>query len=175
MRLPNVRIAPASSYGRGVLFWFVGTAVLGIWSVFRDPRFDYRFLIVGVLAPDVIDGLWGGARAFHSVVTIVVVLTVIMIATAGRRPIRRRLLALPIGAFVHLIVDFAFADTDTFWWPVTGLSFDGARLPVVERGWWNVPLEIIGIVLCVVAWKRFGLADESRRRDFLTRGVLSES
>lgn len=175
MRLPNVRIAPASSYGRGVLFWFVGTAVLGIWSVFRDPRFDYRFLIVGVLAPDVIDGLWGGARAFHSVVTIVVVLTVIMIATAGRRPIRRRLLALPIGAFVHLIVDFAFADTDTFWWPVTGLSFDGARLPVVERGWWNVPLEIIGIVLCVVAWKRFGLADENRRRDFLTRGVLSES
>lgn len=175
MRFPNVRIVPASSYGRGVLFWFVGTAVLGIWSVFRDPRFDHRFLIVGVLAPDVIDGLWGGARAFHSVVTIVVVLAVIMIATAGRRPIRRRLLALPIGAFVHLVVDFAFADTDTFWWPVTGLSFDGARLPVAERGWWNVPLEIVGIVLCVVAWKRFGLADENRRRDFITRGVLSES
>ena len=175
MRSPNVRIVLASSYGRGVLFWFVGTAVLGIWSVFRDPRFDHRFLIVGVLAPDVIDGLWGGARAFHSVATIVVVLAVIMIATAGRRPIRRRLLALPIGAFVHLIVDFAFTDTDTFWWPVTGLSFDGARLPVVERGWWNVPLEIVGIALCVVAWKRFGLADENRRRDFMTRGVLSES
>lgn len=175
MRFPNVRIVPASSYGRGVFFWFVGTAVLGVWSVFRDPRFDHRFLIVGVLAPDVIDGIWGGARALHSVVTIVVMLAVIMIATAGRRPIRRRLLALPIGAFVHLIVDFAFADTDAFWWPVTGLSFDGARLPVVERGWWNAPLEIVGLVLCAMAWKRFGLSDGSRRRDFLTRGVLSES
>jgi hypothetical protein len=158
-----------------VLFWFVGTAVLGIWVVFRDPRFDHRFLIVGVLAPDLIDGVWGGARAFHSVVTIVVMLAVIMIATIGRRPIRRRLLALPIGAFVHLIVDFAFADTDTFWWPVAGWSFDGARLPVVERGWWNVLLEIVGIALCVVAWRRFGLADTRRRHDFVTRGVLSET
>ena len=175
MRFPNVRIALASSYGRSVLFWFVGTAVLAVWAVFRDPRFDHRLLIVGVLAPDVIDAIWGGARGFHSVTMIVAVLALIMIATAGRRPIRRRLLALPIGAFVHLIVDFAFADTDTFWWPFTGLSFDGARLPVVERGWWNVPLEIIGILLCVIAWKRFGLADADRRRDFVTRGVLSET
>jgi len=89
-----------------VFFWFVGTAVLGVWSVFRDPRFDYRLLIVGVLAPDVIDGIWGGARAFHSVVTIVGVLVLVMLVTAGRRPIRRRLLAIPIGSFVHLIVDF---------------------------------------------------------------------
>lgn len=175
MLFPNVRIVPASSYGEYVLFWFVGTAVLGVWAVFRDPRFDHRLLIIGVLAPDVIDGIWGGARAFHSVVTIVAVLVLVMIATAGRRPIRRRLLALPIGAFVHLIVDFAFTDTATFWWPVTGLSFDGARLPVVERGWWNVLLEVVGIVLCVVAWRRFGLADPTRRREFVQRGVLTES
>lgn len=158
-----------------MLFWFVGTAVLGVWSVFRDPRFDHRLLVVGVLAPDVIDGLWGGARGFHAVTTIVALLALVMIVTAGRRPIRRRLLALPIGAFVHLIVDFAFADTATFWWPVTGWSFDGARLPVVERGWWNVPLEIVGIGLCIVAWRRFGLSDPARRRDFVTHGVLSES
>lgn len=157
-----------------MLFWFVGTAVLGVWSVFRDPRFDYRLLIVGVLAPDVIDGVWGGARAFHSVVTIVGVLALVMLATSGRRPIRRRLLALPIGAFVHLIVDFAFADTSTFWWPVTGLSFDGARLPVVERGWVNVILEIVGLALCVVVWKRFGLSDASRRRRFVADGILEE-
>lgn len=174
MRCPSVRIVLASSYGRSVLFWFVGTAVLGVWSVFRDPRFDHRLLIVGVLAPDVIDGVWGGARGFHSVTMIVAVLALIMIATAGRRPIRRRLLALPIGAFVHLIVDFAFTDTNTFWWPVTGLSFDGARLPIVERGWWNVALEVIGVVLCALAWKRFGLSDPERRRNFVTQGVLSE-
>lgn len=174
MRYPNVRIVLASSYGDPVLFWFVGTAVLGVWSVFRDPRFDYRLLIVGVLAPDVIDGIWGGARAFHSVVTIVGVLVIVMLGTTGRRPVRRRLLALPIGAFVHLIVDFAFTDTGSFWWPVTGTSFDGARLPVVERGWTNVFLEIVGLVLCVIVWKRFGLADAARRRRFVTDGVLEE-
>lgn len=175
MRIPNVRIAPASSYGRTVLFWFIGTAVLGVWAVFRDPRFDHRLLIVGVLMPDLVDAIWGGARGMHSVTLIVGLLAVIMIATAGRRPIRRRLLAVPIGAFVHLIVDFAFTDTDTFWWPVSGLSFDGARLPVVERGWWNLVLEGIGIALCVVAWKKFGLSDSRRRHDFATRGVLSEN
>ena len=157
-----------------MLFWFVGTAVLGVWSVFRDPRFDHRLLIVGVLAPDVIDGIWGGARAFHSVVTIVGVLVLVMLATAGRRPIRRRLLALPIGAFVHLIVDFAFADTSAFWWPVTGLSFGTTRLPVVERGWVNVILEVVGLVLCAVAWRRFGLSDAGRRRRFVSDGVLEE-
>ncbi|MGA1297847.1 MAG: hypothetical protein ACO31G_04155 [Ilumatobacteraceae bacterium] len=157
-----------------MFFWFVGTAVLGVWSVFRDPRFDYRLLIVGVLAPDVIDGIWGGARAFHSVVTIVGVLVLVMVVTAGRRPIRRRLLAIPIGSFVHLIVDFAFADTNTFWWPVTGLSFDGVRLPVVERGWLNLLLEIFGLALCAIVWKRFGLADTSRRRRFVADGLLEE-
>lgn len=174
MRFPSVRIALASSYGECVLFWFVGTAVLGVWSVFRDPRFDYRLLIVGVLAPDVIDGVWGGARAFHSVVTIVGVLVLVMLATIGRRPIRRRLLGIPIGAFVHLIVDFAFADTSTFWWPVTGLSFDGARLPMVERGSVNVILELVGFALCVVVWRRFGLNDASRRRRFVADGILEE-
>ena len=174
MRFPSAHIALASSYGDVVVLWFVGTAVLGVWSVFRDPRFDHRLLIVGVLVPDLIDGIWGGARAFHSVVTVVAVLVAVMVLTIGRRATRRRLLALPIGAFVHLIVDFAFADTQIFWWPVTGLSFDGARLPVIERGWWNVLLEVVGLGLCVMAWKRFGLADSRRRRRFLADGTLEE-
>ena len=32
-----------------MLFWFVGTAVVAVWFVFRDPAFDYRLLIVGSL------------------------------------------------------------------------------------------------------------------------------
>ena len=41
--------------------WFVSTAVLTVWFVFRDPRFDYRLLIVGSVLPD-LDGLFGGRR-----------------------------------------------------------------------------------------------------------------
>ena len=157
-----------------MIFWFVGTAVLSVWFVFHDSRFDNRALIAGVLIPDVIDGVWGGARASHSVLGSVTVLVIVMFATIGRRPVRRRLLALPIGMFLHLIFDGAFANTNVFWWPVTGLSFDGARLPIVERGIMNIVLEAIGVLLCVFAWRRFGLADPQRRREFVSTGSLHE-
>jgi hypothetical protein len=156
-----------------VLLWFVGTSVLAVWSVFRDPRFDYRFLIAGVLLPDAIDGIWGGARGFHSVTMSVGVLFVVMLTTIGRRLWRKRLLAIPIGMFVHLIVDGAFDDTKVFWWPVTGLSFADSRLPVVERGMFNIVLEIAGLLLCAYAVHRFGLRDPQRRRTFLREGWLT--
>jgi len=38
----------------------------------------------------------------------------------------------------------------------------------------NVPLEILGIVMCVFAWRRFGLSDPARRREFVTTGSLHE-
>lgn len=157
-----------------MLFWFVGTAVLSVWFVFRDTRFDNRFLVLGVLLPDVVDGIGGGARAFHSVTTSVVVLLVVMLSTVGRRPIRRRLLAIPIGLFLHLVFDGAFADTGTFWWPFAGLSFDGARLPVAERGWFNLVLELIGIALVAHIVRRFGLGDSERRERLWRDGSLSE-
>ncbi|MFM8858434.1 MAG: hypothetical protein ACKOI2_14800 [Actinomycetota bacterium] len=156
-----------------MLLWFVGTSVLVVWSVFRDPRFDYRFLIAGVLLPDVIDGIWGGARGFHSVTMSVAVLFVVMLTTIGRRPWRKRFLAVPIGMFVHLIVDGAFDDTKVFWWPVTGLSFSDSQLPVVERGMVNVLLEFAGLALCLYAIRRFGLRDPQRRRTFLREGWLT--
>ena len=147
-----------------MILWFVSTAVLSIWYVFRDPAFDYRFLILGVLAPDVIDGVWGGARALHSVPFSVATLMVVMFATIGRRARRKMLLGIPIGLFLHLVFDGAFANTSVFWWPLTGFSFDGSRLPVVERGWFNLVLEAIGMVLVVHIVGRFGLADPERRQ-----------
>lgn len=155
-----------------MILWFVGTAVLSIWYVFRDPGFDYRFLIIGVLLPDVVDGLWGGARALHSVTVSVAVLMLVMLATIGKRARRKMLLGIPIGLFLHLVFDGAFANTEVFWWPVTGLGFDGSRLPVVERGWFNLALEACGAFLCVVAWRRFGLRSAQCRRNFVTTGRL---
>jgi hypothetical protein len=156
-----------------VILWFVGTSVLAVWYVFHDGRFDNRFLILGVLLPDVIDAVWGGARGLHSLVGSVVVLTSVMLATIGRRAVRRRLLALPIGVFLHLVFDGAFTDTGVFWWPFTGISFDSAGLPIAERGGLNVVLESIGLVMCVHAWRIFGLKDPARRQAFLRSGSLS--
>jgi hypothetical protein len=154
-----------------VFFWFIGTAVVTVGVVFRDPRFDYRLLIVGSVLP-IADGLFGGARTLHSVTVSVALLAVLVLATSGRRPVRKTLLGLPIGMILHLVFDGAWSNTEVFWWPFFRWSFDAAPLPVVERGWWNVPLEAIGIAICVWLWRHNRLGDRERRTAFLHDGVL---
>ena len=133
-----------------MLLWFAGMSVALVWSVFRDPRLDHRLVIVGALLPDVVDLVFGGARAMHSVVTSIVLLVVVMLATIGRRPLRRRLLALPIGTFAHLVLDGAWTRTKVFWWPFFGTSFEGAELPSFDRPVVLVVLmEVVGLVALV--------------------------
>ena len=131
-----------------MLLWFVGTSVATVWIVFRDPTFRFRLVVTGALIPDVIDGLTGW-RVAHSVVSVVVAMFVVMLATYGRRPVRKAWLAVVIGLFLHLVFDFAFATNELFWWPLGGFDFADGSLPVIERGWWNAPLEVIGAVLAV--------------------------
>ena len=155
-----------------MLLWFIATSVLTIFFVFRDPRFDYRWLIGGALLPDVVDVWFGGARVLHSLTGAVVAMVFVMVVTAGRRPIRRRLLSVPIGVLLHLVFDGAFGSTEVFWWPFMG-GFGDADLPVVQRGWWNLAFEFAGAAMSVWAWRFFGLADPARRRRFVTTGVFT--
>ncbi|MEO6653305.1 MAG: hypothetical protein ABIP17_11680 [Ilumatobacteraceae bacterium] len=155
-----------------MLFWFVGTAIVAVWFVFRDPAFDYRLLIVGSVLPAIVDAFFGGARALHSLTFSVVLLAVVMLATHGRRPIRRTLLGLPIGTLLHLVFTGAWTNTRVFWWPFGGFSFGGAPHPVVERGWWNVPFELAGLGLCWWVFRHAGLAEPGRRSSFVHDGRL---
>ena len=155
-----------------MLFWFVGTAVLSVRVVFGDSRFDYRFLVLGALLPDVIDLPFGGARVLHSVVGSIAVLVVVMLSTVGRRLLRRRLLALPIGMMIHLIFDGAFTNNGVFWWPFSGFRFEDAPWPTWERGPWSILLEVVGIGLCAWIVQRFGLRDADRRSRFVRTGIL---
>ena len=159
-----------------MFFWFIATSIWSVWFVFRDPKFDYRLLAIAALTPDLVDGLlraFGLAHgAMHSVVTSIAVLFAIMIATAGRRPSRQRLLAIPIGLFMHLIFDGAFSATKTFWWPLTGIALGDKSIPSVERGTLNLQLELLGFVACIIAWRYFALSDKTRRSKFLKTGSL---
>lgn len=155
-----------------MFFWFIGTAVVTIWFVFRDPRFDYRLLVVGSVLPPLVDVWFGGARALHSLTVSVGLMALVMLVTAGRRPIRRTLLGLPLGTLLHLVYTGAWTDATVFWWPFSGGGFGDAELPVVARGWWNLPLELVGIALVVWIWRTAGLRDPAARARFRSTGQL---
>lgn len=154
-----------------MFLWFIGTAVVSVWYVFRDPRFDYRMLAVGSILPDVIDLPGGHAHWAHSLTVAVGTLILVMLVTIGRRPIRRLLLAVPIGMLMHLVWDGAFASTKVFWWPFTG-SWGNVRVPSLQRGWLNVAFETAGALLLAWMWRRCELADPGRRDALIRHGLL---
>lgn len=154
-----------------MIAWFAGTSFLAVWLVFRDPAIDHRLVMAGALLPDLVDATTGGPWVLHSVFASVVLLGVVMGSTTRRRKLRRQLIALPIGTFLHLVFDAAWADKDSFWWPFSRHFGDG-RLPSVERGAGGVVLEIIGVAILVWAYRRFRLHEPERRRVFLRTGRL---
>ena len=144
-----------------MLLWFVGTSVAAVWFVFRDPQFNFRLVVVGALIPDIIDGIGGGAGPLHSVVTVIALLAVVMLITTGRRPVRKPLLAVVIGLFMHLVFDGAFANTSMFWWPLGGFATYEQALPSVDRGWINIGLELVGVGL--IFWVRSQIGQTGKK------------
>ena len=155
-----------------MLLWFAGGAFVIVWAVFKDPAIDHRLVIAGALLPDLVDVWTGGRWIAHTVLFSVVLLTVVMLGTRGRRLLRRQLLAIPIGTFLHLVLDGMWTDRNVFWWPVFGTSFGDRSLPSIGRGWADVPLELLGLVALVWAYRRFRLHEPERRTHFLRTGRL---
>jgi hypothetical protein len=152
-----------------VLLWFVGPAVLVVWSVFRSPAADYRVVALGSLLP-LVELPFGEPRLFHSLTGAAVLLGAVMIGARGQRLVQRRLLGLPIGVLMHLVLDGAWTDTDGFWWPFLGTSWSTAELPELGRGAFNVVLELLGAAACWWGWRRFRLDEPARRTLFLSTG-----
>jgi membrane-bound metal-dependent hydrolase YbcI (DUF457 family) len=138
-----------------VVLWFAGWSAVIVWNVFHDPAFDYRLLIVGALLPDAVDVGFGGARVLHTLVFSVALLLMVVVATRNRRALRKRLLAIPIGTLLHLVLDGMWTRAHVFWWPFLGSSFANQRLPVLDR---PVALlvveELAGAAAVVWAWRR---------------------
>ena len=156
-----------------MLLWFAGLSFGIVWQVFRDPAFDYRLVVAGALLPDLVDGLRGGARELHTLAASVLLLVIVMVVTRGRRRARRRWLALPIGTFVHLLLDGVWSRTELFGWPAFGWSLAGQPLPSLDHGWAVVVLEeLAGLAVLAWAWRRFRLDDPARRRLLLRTGHL---
>ena len=155
-----------------MLLWFAGMAIVAVWIVFKDPAIDLRLVVAGALLPDVVD-IWTGHRwVGHTVIASVAMLVVVMLGTRGRRQLRRRLLALPIGTFLHLVLDGMWADRHVFWWPFFGSDFGARRIPSLSRGPADIPLEIAGAIALGWAWRRFRMYEPERRRTLLRTGRI---
>lgn len=156
-----------------MFLWFAGMAFLLVWTVFKDTAIDYRLVMAGALLPDVVDGVLGGPKLLHSLAFSVGLLVAVMLATRGRRRLRRRLLAVPIGTFCHLLLDATWTRTATFWWPFFGTAFEGSGLPSLQRPVaLLVVLEVVGALALVWCHGRFRLGEPDRRREFLRSGHL---
>jgi len=152
-----------------VLLWFAGLSLVIVWLVFRSPALDHRMVLAGACAP-VVELVLSGPRVLHTLAGAVAALAVVMVATRGRRLVRRRLLGLPIGLFVHLVLDGVWADTELFWWPLLGASFGARVLPELDRGAWVLLMELVGAVALVCVFRWFGLEDPARRATFVRAG-----
>lgn len=155
-----------------MLLWFLGGSLLAVWVVFHDPAIDHRLVMAGAVVPDVIDGVSGGRWVAHTLLFSVALLFGVMLATQGRRLLRRQLLALPIGTFLHLVLDGAWTDRAWFWWPAFGADLGDASIPSFDRGPVNVVLELVGLAVLVWAWRRFDLGERVNRDRFLRTGRL---
>ncbi len=156
-----------------MLLWFAGMSFILVWSVFKDTAIDYRLVMAGALLPDVVDALFGGPRMLHTLSFSVGLLVVVMLATRGHRPLRRRLLALPIGTFCHLLLDATWTRSITFWWPFLGTRLTGNGLPSLQRPVGVlVALEVLGFLALVWCHGRFRLGEPERRRTFVRTGRL---
>lgn len=159
-----------------MILWFAGMSLVAMWVVFRDPGIDHRLVVLGALLPDLADAAWGRASVAHTLAFAVALLFMVMGVTVGRRAWRRRLLAVPIGWFFHLVLDPVWPETDLFWWPSGGTSLGDVALPAYDRPWaLTAVLEVVGLLALVWAYRRFGLADAQRRRTFLATGRIDRS
>lgn len=152
-----------------MLLWFVGPSILIVWSVFRSPAADYRVVAVGALLP-LVELPFGEPRLFHSLTGAAALLVAVMVGGRGQRLVQRRLLGLPIGVLMHLVLDGAWADTHGFWWPFLGTSWSTSQLPELGRGGFDLVLELTGAAACWWGWRRFRLGEPARRRLFVQTG-----
>jgi len=154
-----------------VLLWYIGMSVWFVANVFRSVGVDYRLVALGALLPLIVD-LPAGHRWFgHTLVFAAAALLIVMVGTIGRtRLLRRRLICVPIGIFVGLVLSGAWTGGDAFWWPVLGGGLGHHSL--LPATWAVIVEEVVGLVACWWVVGQFDLYLPEVRREFWRTGRL---
>lgn len=169
-----------------MILWHLGTAAALVYVTLGRSRIDYRFILLGAIVPDLLDGSLGlldvtggsGRGIGHSLLTVTLVAVLIVLVFRGE--LRLSLVGIPVGWLIHTVCDGMWQAPRTFLWPLFGTGF--AARPAEPYSWALItdPLshlstwggELIGFALLAWFWVAFRLGDEGRFRLFLKDGRL---
>lgn len=172
-----------------MLLWHLGATLFLFRWIFRDPKVDVRFLLLGAALPDLIDlplgtlilpGYSSGELWAHSLVAPVTYMAIVLVLTRrGRR--RRAWMAVGVGWLFHLLLDAMWVDQQVFLWPFFGLELPSGPAPYWSLAWeralsdpWRWLLELAGLAYLSWIWVRHRVGDPERRRALLETGRLDE-
>lgn len=173
-----------------MLFWHIGAALWLFRWIFRDPKVDVRFLLLGAILPDLVDLPVGtilfperystGELWFHSLIVPTIYMTIVLVATRrGRR--RRAWMALGVGWLLHLVIDGMWVSQDVFLWPFFGWEIPPGQAPFWPLAWqralhdpWRWIEEAVAIAYLAWLWIALGLSQRERRLVTLETGRLPD-
>ena len=169
-----------------MILWHLGVGALLVYVTIGRRRVDYRFILLGAVAPDLVDAALGlfafegpsGRWIAHSLVAPVAVSIVILVALSGRR--RLAAFGLGVGWLTHLVADGMWNAPRTFLWPAFGSRF--AAEPREPYSWdllahpwdhiWTWAGELVGLGILVWFWIAFRLGEDDRFKLFRKDGYL---
>ena len=164
----------------------MGVAALIVYVTLGRRRIDYRYVLIGSVLPDLLDGILGmflfegpaGRWVSHSLLAVVVVSVAIILATSGER--RLQLFGIGVGWLLHLVGDGMWLAPLTFLWPAFGLHFSATPgepystdlivHPLSHLSTWAG--EAVGAAILAWFYVAFELRDRSRLRLFMKDGYL---
>lgn len=168
-----------------MILWHLGVATLLVYVTLGRRRIDYRFILLGAILPDVIDGIHalvsgdGFVRwVSHSLLTVVVVAVVIILAFKAET--RLAVFGIAVGWLLHLVADAMWEAPKTFLWPAFGTEFDQTSIepyswdlflhPFDHVGLWLG--ELAGLAILAWFWVAFRLGEDDRLQLFMKDGYL---
>ena len=168
-----------------MLFWHLGATLWLFRWIFRDPKVDIRFLLLGAILPDLIDlplavRYGTGELWFHSLLGAAVYMSLVLVATRrGRR--RRAWMALGVGWLFHLLLDGMWTDPEVFLWPFFGWEMAIGESPFWALAWeraladpWRWVKEVAGLAYLAWLWFAVGLNLPERRASVVESGRLPD-
>ena len=169
-----------------MILWHLGVATAIVYVTLGRRRIDYRFILLGAIAPDIVDGILGlflfegdsGRWVAHSVLAVVVVSVAIIVGLKGET--RLAWFGLGVGWLLHLVADGMWSAPETFFWPAFGNTF--SEVPAEPYSWelltdplahlstWGA--ELAGLAILAWFWVAFELGKDDRLKLFMKDGYL---